>query len=548
LLACRVPGLQKSGVVIARIFACVRLLLMTITRRNFQKLWLAASAMPALGYANKASQLAPSLLYGCASGDVSDNGVMLWTRADQPSQLWVEISKDPDFDMEVKRIDGGTAGVDTDFNLKVWIDGLAPETEWHYRLTAESLRREGLFSDPLIGKFMTAERADSRRSIRFCWSGDTAGQGWGVPPFNDTSSANSGMKSYAAMLSHDPQFFVHSGDQIYADGPIQESVTLDDGSIWRNLVTRAKSKVAETTQDFRENYYYNYIDANMRSFHSQVPVYYQWDDHEVINNWYPGEILTDDRYTEKNVSVLAARSKRAMFECNPLRPNTADPLRVYRVVNRGPLLDLFFLDLRSYRGANSLNRQTESSADTDFLGAAQIDWLKQSLLASTATWKIICSDMPLGIIVTKWGTEIAENGANGDDGAPLGRELELAGLLKFIKDAQIKNLQFITADVHYCASIRYNPEKAGFKDFNPFWEHISGPLHAGTFPPGKLDGTFGPEQVFCGVPDDLKANRPPSEDYQFFGKIDIDAQTEAMTVSHYNSANTLLWSKVFPPG
>jgi alkaline phosphatase D len=73
-------------------------------------------------------------------------------------------------------------------------------------------------------------------------------------------------------------------------------------------------------------------------------------------------------------------------------------------------------------------------------------------------------------------------------------------------------------------------------------------LHAGTFAPGKLDGTFGPEQVFCGVPNDLKANRPPSEDYQFFGKIDIDARTEAMTVSHYNSANTLLWSKVFPPG
>lgn len=520
---------------------------MTITRRNFHKLWLSISAVPSVLYASKNSLSRPTLFFGCASGDVSDTGAMLWTRADQASRLWIEICKDPDFNSSVRRIDGGTTNAELDFNLKCWVEDLSPETDWHYRITAESLTEKGVFSDPLQGKFRTAERSESDQSICFCWSGDTAGQGWGVPPFGDIDSANPGMKSYAAMLSHEPQFFVHSGDQIYADGPIQASVTLDDGSVWKNLVTHAKSKVAETTQDFRENYYYNYLDKNLKKFHSQVPVYYQWDDHEVINNWYPNEIRDDDRYSEKNVSVLAARAKQAMFECNPLKPNIDEPQRIYRVVHRGPMLDLFFLDLRSYRGANSLNRQHEQSSATDFLGPAQLDWLKQSLATSKATWKIICSDMPLGVIVTDWGTEIAENGANGNDGAPLGRELELAGLFEFIKDEKIDNLHFITADVHYCASNYYNPENASFKQFNPFWEHISGPLHAGTFAPGKLDGTFGPEQVFCGVPADLKANRPPSDPYQFFGKIDIDNKTEVMTVSHYNSENTLLWSKAFSP-
>jgi len=70
-------------------------------------------------------------------------------------------------------------------------------------------------------------------------------------------------------------------------------VTLDDGSVWKNITTRKKSKVAETLTEFRGNYIYNLLDENIRRFNAQVPQLVQWDDHEVTNNWYPGEILTD---------------------------------------------------------------------------------------------------------------------------------------------------------------------------------------------------------------------------------------------------------------
>jgi alkaline phosphatase D len=33
-------------------------------------------------------------------------------------------------------------------------------------------------SEPIIGRFRTAPM--SKRSVRFAWSGDTAGQGWGI--------------------------------------------------------------------------------------------------------------------------------------------------------------------------------------------------------------------------------------------------------------------------------------------------------------------------------------------------------------------------------
>jgi alkaline phosphatase D len=42
------------------------------------------------------------------------------------------------------------------------------------------------------------------------------------------------MKMYETMRQVDADFFIHSGDNVYADGIMQESVTLPDGSTWRN--------------------------------------------------------------------------------------------------------------------------------------------------------------------------------------------------------------------------------------------------------------------------------------------------------------------------
>jgi hypothetical protein len=79
---------------------------------------------------------------------------------------------------------------------------------------------------------------------------------------------------------------------------------------------------------------------------------------------------------------------------------------------------------------------------------------------------------------------------------------------------QIKNTVWLTADVHYAASHYYDPEKAVFKDFDPFWEFVSGPLHSGTFGPGEFDNTFGPQLKFKSIPDGMRPNRPPSDGFQ----------------------------------
>ena len=93
----------------------------------------------------------------------------------------------------------------------------------------------------------------------------------------------------------------------------------------------------------------------------------------------------------------------------------------------------------------------------------------------------------------KWGSEAIAQG----DGPPRGRELEIADLLAFIKRAGIRNTVWLTADVHYTAAHYYDPDKAEFQDFEPFWEFVSGPIHAGTFGPNDLDNTFGPQLMLC---------------------------------------------------
>jgi alkaline phosphatase D len=183
------------------------------------------------------------------------------------------------------------------------------------------------------------------------------------------------------------------------------------------------------------------------------------------------------------------------------------------------------IDMRTYRGPNTHNRQTTAGAETEFLGSPQLEWLKAGLAASRAQWKIIASDMPLGLIVGDGkdaeGRPMFENSANGD-GPPLGRELEIASLLSAMKRTGVKNVVWLTADTHYTAAHRYEPDAARFADFKPFWEFVSGPLNAGTFGPSPLDNTFGPQVVFNKAPGAGKGNLPPSAGMQFFGEIEVE--------------------------
>lgn len=532
----------------------------TLSRRGFLGLSLAAGAhlatggrdglwLPARGAPGlvPSPRLRPLLPSGVQTGDVTASRAVVWSRSDRPARLEVQWSTSDRF-TDARTVRGPAALESTGYTAQVDLTALPPGEQIVYRARFESLEMPGTWSEPVVGRFRTAPAAGAAptRPIRLAWSGDEVGQGWG------RDLDRGGLRIFEALRNAEPDVFVHSGDIIYADQPLEAEVPLDDGTVWRNVVTEAKAKVAETLDEFRGNFAYNLDDPHAQAFGSAVPLIAQWDDHEVVNNWFPGmQLDRDDRYTVKSASLLAARARQALFEFVPMRRNPDEAERIYRSFSYGPLLDVFVLDLRSYRGPNTSGLQAEPGPDTAMMGDAQMAWLQDALRASRATWKVIACDMPIGLVVRDFprnGEPAFEAFANADDGEPRGRELEVAALLSFMKREGIRNTVWITADVHYAAAHRYSPERASrFTDFDPFWEFVAGPMHAGTFGPNDLDATFGPEVLFNSVPDGFEGGRPPSDDLQFFGTLDIDPVTRTLTAAIHDVNGRRLWSRELPP-
>jgi alkaline phosphatase D len=525
---------------------------------------LAAAALPAAASTARRPAAAPlvtrrlTLPSGISMGDVTRDSAVLWSRASGPGRLHAVLRPLDSGGAPLRgrhartlRLAGGQATEASDFTAKISARGLPSGTRFDVALMFED--EDGRIGESGRGTLVTAPGTSPGRGAggrrgrdddgaqSFVWTADTAGQGFGI------NEEIGGMRGYAAMHGTRPDFFIHSGDTVYADGPIAATQVEPDGQIWRNVVTEEVSKVAETLNEYRGRHRYNMMDANLRAMYAEVPVIAQWDDHETVNNWYPGEILQDPRYTVRDVDTLARRGRQAWQEYMPiadsraLRPGTGfEPARIYRRIDRGPQLEVFALDMRSHKGPNTDGLET---AQTPLLGEEQLQWLIRGLRTSRATWKVVGNDLPLGLVVPDGKAQ--ESISNADNGAPLGRELELARLLKAIKDHNIKNVVFVTGDVHYCAAHHYSPERAAFRDFKPFWEFVAGPINAGSFGPNKLDLTFGPRVDFeqAGPP----LGSPRSGDHQYFGHVDVAGDGSEFSVSLVNANGAVQYSRTLVP-
>ncbi|MBZ5737711.1 alkaline phosphatase D family protein [Nocardioides mangrovi] len=478
------------------------------------------------------------LTSGARSGEVTTSSAVLWARASADARMSVRLSSNGRL---VRRMSGGWADERTDHTARLMVDGLAPGRRYDAEVSFTA--PDGTSSAPELISFSTAPVHAAAQS--FVWSGDTCGQGFGINP--DLG----GLTAYRAMLDTRPDFFLHCGDTIYADIEIDATVREPTGDLWRNVVAEGVGKVAETLEEFRGRHRYPLLDDNVRALYAEVPTVSQWDDHETCNNWYPGEVLDDSRYTERSCDVLAARGRRAWQEYQPVPVRRMVDRggdgyarqRIYRKVPRGQHLDLFVLDMRSYRGPNPTSAE---AGQPGLLGTDQEAWLIREVAASTATWKVISADLPISAPSNH--SDDLDSAANLDSGQPTGREPEIARVLSAFKRHGVRNVVWLTADVHYTAAYHYRPDRAAYTDFDPFWEFISGPVAAGTFSvkDSSLDGTFGPEVVYSKGNETTSWTQSPRAGNQFFGHVHIDADG-LLTVTLYDGAGTALWSQGLEP-
>ncbi len=476
---------------------------MTITRRGFVAGTLAGSVLACTRSAIRTKQ--PAVTHGVQVGDVQPGSAVVWARCDEPARMIVEWDTRDSFG-NPRRVAGPVVGPDGGFAARVAIDGLPPGQTIVCRVHFEREAARGA-SAAAAARFATPGDG----TFRFAWTGDTCGQGFGRNP------EWGGLRGYQAIREAHPAFFLHSGDLIYADNPILAEQKLADGRIWKNVTNERVGKVAETLDEFRARFQYNLEDEHVRALAAEVPIVAQWDDHETHNNWWPGQILDDDRYTVRDATLLSSRARRALFEWTPVGGDT-----IRRVIHYGPLLDVIVVDLRSFRTPNDGNRGDSGA----MLGAPQAQWLAEQIKASRARWKIVACDQPLSLVITDGPQNERQEGFANGDGPPLGREKELAGVLEAIRG--VPNVVWLTADVHYAAAHHYDPARATGATLAPFWEFVAGPIHAGTFGPNALDPTFGPEVKFQWAPDAGQANLAPWDGLQSFGTVDV--APEALTV------------------
>ncbi len=507
---------------------------------------LSCASVPALGVIGAPPAFLErrrELPAGARSGEVGVHSAVIWSRGARPGRMMVRLRSGG----SRRVVRGPWTDERADLTARVHLTDLAPGREYDGEVWFET--PDGERSAPASLSFATAPIHAAAQSI--VWSGDTCGQGWGI------DRSRGGLTTYRAMLDLRPDLFVHVGDTIYADEPMEESVLLDDGTIWRNELTDAVTAVSQTLDQLRGRHRYPLRDDHVRAFQAAVPTVAMWDDHETCNNWWPGEIIDDERYDERRADVLAVRGRRAWQEYQPVPVRRlAEPAgdgfaarRLYRRIPRGQHLDLLCLDMRSWRGPNPAADPAIAAAggESGLLGARQEEWLIRALRSSTATWKVICADLPLSA-PTNRVTDL-DGYANKDHGPPLGREPELARVLSAIKRHGVRNVVWISGDVHYTAAHHYRPERAAFTDFDPFWEFISGPLASSPFwrKDDELDRTFGPEVVFSrGESEVGRLDIAPRPANQYFGQLDI-AATGLLTVRLYDGAGSVLWQRALEP-
>jgi len=517
---------------------------------------------------------------GVASGDPKEGSIVFWTRCvpktgDAPVDLRLEVALDAGF-TQIAGIVDLRALPDYDHTVRAKLTNLAPATRYHYRF------RVGADISP-IGQARTAPAANSSPAqLRFAWM---TCQDWSVNHW----------AAMGLMAGEELDFIVHLGDYVYETvgaafqsgraEPGHGAIRLPDG-----IAMAGGARYANTLLDYRTLYRTYRGDARLQALHAKCPMIVIWDDHEFSDDCW------QDHQTYSNANAQETSRRRnatqAWAEYMPvdwgdvsfdLNQAGYENIRIYRDFRFGTLMHLVMTDQRLYRddhvvseaayaqllqgdpvgGENSIGSryfvpqpllaQFEAGAraalgrNPGLLGLTQTQWWKDTMKASSATWKV-------------WGNEVTLNrmwldmralapapynnlyivNADGWDGFPSYR----AELLGHLRTNDVKNVVAITGDLHafQAGTIYDNNDPATGRavavDFvsagissSSFYQYLR--AGAGSTPLAPLVAT---PQGFDGV---LRVNNPA------FAYADHDAQGYAVATVTATSF-TVMFNKVKP--
>ena len=119
----------------------------------------------------------PLIPYGTASGDVTRDRAIVWSRTDRPARMLVEWSTTESM-QNARPVRGPRTTEAAGYTARIDLSGLPPGQRIFYRVRFEDLSDSRNVSIPAGGTFLTPP--GETRDVSIAWSADTVGQGWGI--------------------------------------------------------------------------------------------------------------------------------------------------------------------------------------------------------------------------------------------------------------------------------------------------------------------------------------------------------------------------------
>ncbi|GIW82411.1 MAG: alkaline phosphatase [Gemmatales bacterium] len=235
-----------------------------------------------------------------------------------------------------------------DFTHQFQLTGLRPQTVYYFSAETADLNKK--MHAPLRGRFETAPLAQTAADITFTV---ITGQA-----YKDVDHAD-GFHIYEAMGKLNPKFIVPTGDTVYYD---------------------SEDPRATTVAVARYHWHRMYSFPRHIAFHLMVPGYWEKDDHDTLSN--------DCWPTMKPRSMLPMTFEDGL---RIFREQTPMGEKTYRTQRWGKHLQVWMVEGRDFRSPNPM----KDGPDKTIWGKEQKEWLKKTLLASDATWKILISPTPI---------------------------------------------------------------------------------------------------------------------------------------------------------
>ncbi|MFD0962634.1 alkaline phosphatase D family protein [Pseudofulvibacter geojedonensis] len=283
------------------------------------------------------SSLAP-FYHGVASGDPTDNAVVIWTRITTNAAgalvKW-SVATDPSMNTVVQS--GIVITNDTkDYTAKVDVTGLNAGATYYYQFESSGQKS-------IIGKTRTAPTG-TVNNVRF-----------GV--VSCSNYQNGYFTGYQELANRtDIDVILHLGDYIYEyeSGGYGYSSSIGRGHLPANETV--------TLNDYRVRYSYYRLDPMLRNLHQQHPFILIWDDHEFSNDANKYSAENHDNATEGSWETRKNNAYKAYFEWLPIRANSIEEYRLYREFSFGNLVDLYMLDTRIVGRGEALSSKVSNQS------------------------------------------------------------------------------------------------------------------------------------------------------------------------------------------